>query len=137
LRKTLGHVFGQDDDVGRPGSAPPQIIDDSAGKTHNTSILHGKGHEQGSSETGPSMNGLFGLGESKVKEQMSLSDPDYIRYYYANRNINPRLPPPVLSSGQRGLLWNAGKSLDVSAALFSADQVCIQPNKSIMTMRHP
>ncbi|KAK4780570.1 hypothetical protein SAY87_016676 [Trapa incisa] len=32
-----------------------------------------------------------------VSEEELRSDPDYLSYYYSNVNLNPRLPPPLLS----------------------------------------
>ncbi|KAK9123935.1 hypothetical protein Sjap_013537 [Stephania japonica] len=44
------------------------------------------------------VNGLLGhLGESSMSEEEIRSDPAYVSYYYSNGNLNPRLPPPLLS----------------------------------------
>lgn len=40
-----------------------------------------------------SMNAVAGL----ISEGELRSDPAYLSYYYSNVNLNPRLPPPVLS----------------------------------------
>ncbi|XP_031115539.1 pumilio homolog 2-like [Ipomoea triloba] len=40
---------------------------------------------------------LLGGGFSGVSEEELRSDPAYISYYYSNVNLNPRLPPPLLS----------------------------------------
>lgn len=63
-------VSDRDNDLGmfRSGSAPPTI--------------------EGS------LNAVGGLVSS---EEEIRSDPAYISYYYANVNMNPRLPPPLLS----------------------------------------
>lgn len=49
-----------------------------------------------------SLSGLFGggiagLGRAGLSEEEIRSDPSYINYYYSNVNLNPRLPPPLLS----------------------------------------
>lgn len=46
-----------------------------------------------------SLNAVGGLLSSGVgvSEEEIRSDPAYISYYYANVNMNPRLPPPLLS----------------------------------------
>lgn len=49
-----------------------------------------------------SLSGLFGggiagLGRAGLSEEEIRSDPSYIKYYYSNVNLNPRLPPPLLS----------------------------------------
>ncbi|XP_058109574.1 pumilio homolog 2-like [Magnolia sinica] len=43
------------------------------------------------------VGGLFGHGGGDLSEEELRSDPAYLSYYYANVNMNPRLPPPVLS----------------------------------------
>lgn len=46
-----------------------------------------------------SLNAVGGLllSSGGVSEEQIRSDPAYISYYYANVNMNPRLPPPLLS----------------------------------------
>ncbi|XP_057534891.1 pumilio homolog 5-like isoform X2 [Amaranthus tricolor] len=41
--------------------------------------------------------------DSESEEQMR-TDPAYIAYYYANVNLNPRLPPPLISQDNRHLV---------------------------------
>jgi len=42
---------------------------------------------------------------------LSTSDPDYVTYYYANRTLNPRLPPPTTSQNiTRPLQWNGANA---------------------------
>uniref|UniRef100_A0A803P127 PUM-HD domain-containing protein n=1 Tax=Cannabis sativa TaxID=3483 RepID=A0A803P127_CANSA len=36
-------------------------------------------------------------GKGFVSEEELRSDPNYVNYYYSNVNLNPRLPPPMLS----------------------------------------
>ncbi|XP_047316093.1 pumilio homolog 1-like [Impatiens glandulifera] len=47
------------------------------------------------------VGGLFGHGGAVdfggLSEEEMRSDPSYIAYYYSNVNLNPRLPPPLLS----------------------------------------
>ncbi|CAK9135643.1 unnamed protein product [Ilex paraguariensis] len=46
------------------------------------------------------VGGLFGNGGGDfvgISEEELRSDPAYISYYYSNVNLNPRLPPPLLS----------------------------------------
>ncbi|KAL3523846.1 hypothetical protein ACH5RR_016680 [Cinchona calisaya] len=48
-----------------------------------------------------SLSGLFGGGvggRGGLSEEVIRSDPSYIKYYYSNVNLNPRLPPPILSN---------------------------------------
>ncbi|KAK6234242.1 hypothetical protein QUC31_006648 [Theobroma cacao] len=47
-----------------------------------------------------SLNSIGGLFNSKggiLSEEELRADPAYVNYYYSNGNLNPRLPPPLLS----------------------------------------
>ncbi|KAI3731106.1 hypothetical protein L1987_62289 [Smallanthus sonchifolius] len=44
-----------------------------------------------------SPNALAGLFDGGILEEELRSDPAYVSYYHANVNLNPRLPPPLLS----------------------------------------
>ncbi|KAL5709531.1 hypothetical protein ACHQM5_020211 [Ranunculus cassubicifolius] len=49
-------------------------------------------------------NGVFNGGVSHgdgLTEEEIRSDPAYLNYYYSNVNLNPRLPPPLLSKEER------------------------------------
>ncbi|XP_009597728.1 pumilio homolog 1-like isoform X1 [Nicotiana tomentosiformis] len=63
----------------RSGSAPPTVEG-----SLNALIGGGSGGGNGSD--------ISGLSEEELR-----SDPAYISYYYSNVNLNPRLPPPLLS----------------------------------------
>ncbi|KAI3811571.1 hypothetical protein L1987_21296 [Smallanthus sonchifolius] len=43
------------------------------------------------------VGGLFSGGNGFMSEDELRADPDYVSYYYSNMNLNPRLPPPLLS----------------------------------------
>lgn len=43
------------------------------------------------------VGGLLAGAGGGISEEELRSDPAYISYYYANVNLNPRLPPPLLS----------------------------------------
>ncbi|XP_051152968.1 pumilio homolog 2-like [Andrographis paniculata] len=81
----------------RSGSAPPTV----EGSLSAVSGLLGHGGQGG----GGSSVGLTGLefqrNSSKsngfLSEEDIRSDPAYLSYYYSNVNLNPRLPPPLLS----------------------------------------
>ena len=67
LRGTLGRVFSEDDGDAR-----------LAGNAED--LLSGIGHhDDAATRKGP----------------MSSADPAYVEFYYANRALNPRLPPPT------------------------------------------
>ncbi|CAI9092501.1 OLC1v1027756C1 [Oldenlandia corymbosa var. corymbosa] len=64
----------------RSGSAPPTVEGSLSGLY---GVSGGAGGGAGRSS---------GLSEEEIR-----SDPAYIKYYYSNVNMNPRLPPPLLS----------------------------------------
>ncbi|KAJ1400949.1 hypothetical protein SESBI_29110 [Sesbania bispinosa] len=41
--------------------------------------------------------GSFGSGRGFGSEEELRADPAYANYYYSNANLNPRLPPPLVS----------------------------------------
>ncbi|ONK62223.1 uncharacterized protein A4U43_C07F1640 [Asparagus officinalis] len=44
-----------------------------------------------------SLNAIDGIKNELLTEEELRSDPAYLSYYYSNVNLNPRLPPPVMS----------------------------------------
>lgn len=70
--------YSEELDIHRSGSAPPTV--------------------EGSLNA---VGGLFDAkrsdGKGFVSEEELRTDPAYVNYYYSNVNLNPRLPPPLLS----------------------------------------
>ncbi|KAJ0738042.1 putative armadillo-like helical, nucleic acid binding NABP, pumilio domain-containing protein [Helianthus annuus] len=73
----------------RSGSAPPTV----EGSLSAVGGLFNSGHGQS--------NGLglseFANGNGLLSEDELRADPAYVSYYYTNVNLNPRLPPPLVS----------------------------------------
>eukprot|EP00955_Chlamydomonas_euryale_P034336 349759-Chlamydomonas_euryale.AAC.3 len=61
---------------------------------------------------GAASGGLSALNDALARDTSYLSDPEYVRYYYANRNINPRLPPPSARADWGGSGSTFGKAGD-------------------------
>lgn len=76
----------------RSGSAPPTI--------EGSIAAFQAFMDQRNSTLSSSKNQFLDCGP---EEQMR-TDPAYIAYYYANVNLNPRLPPPLISRGNRNLV---------------------------------
>ncbi|KAM1819729.1 hypothetical protein ACFX15_001292 [Malus domestica] len=68
----------------RSGSAPPTV---------EGSLNAVGGLFEASALSGFTKNGTKGF----ATEEELLADPAYVNYYYSNVNLNPRLPPPLLS----------------------------------------
>ncbi|KAK9683330.1 hypothetical protein RND81_10G132600 [Saponaria officinalis] len=75
-------------DVFRSPSAPP-TVDGSLSAVGG--LFHGGGPGDGDTPF------AGGGGKVEISEEELRSDPAYINYYYSNVNLNPRLPPPLLS----------------------------------------
>jgi len=78
----------------RSGSAPPTV----EGSLNAVGGLFGGGGGGGGGVAGgfsdfPGNKDVNGV----VSEEELRSDPAYLQYYYSNVNLNPRLPPPLLS----------------------------------------
>nr|GEU36031.1 pumilio homolog 2-like [Tanacetum cinerariifolium] len=79
----------------RSGSAPPTVEGSlsAVGGLFNNSNCSNNNHGH--------TNGLafseFAGGNGFMSEEELRADPAYLSYYYSNVNLNPRLPPPLLS----------------------------------------
>ncbi|XP_031099603.1 pumilio homolog 1-like isoform X2 [Ipomoea triloba] len=81
----------------RSGSAPPTV--EGSFTAVGGLFKHGGGGG-GSGVGGSSTIQDFARnknGNSFISEEELRSDPAYLSYYYANVNLNPRLPPPLMS----------------------------------------
>ncbi|KAK9154337.1 hypothetical protein Sjap_001817 [Stephania japonica] len=67
----------------RSGSAPPTV------EGSLTAVGSMFGHDGNAS--------LLDFAGNKMSEEELRSDPAYLSYYYSNVNLNPRLPPPLMS----------------------------------------
>lgn len=72
----------------RSGSAPPTV----------EGSLSAVGGLFDAAATAAALSGFKkNSGKGFVSEEELRSDPAYVNYYYSNVNLNPRLPPPLLS----------------------------------------
>ncbi|XP_021761946.1 pumilio homolog 5-like isoform X2 [Chenopodium quinoa] len=96
----------------RSGSAPPTIEGSIVG-------FQAFMDQQNSSLTSSSNEFL----DCEPEEQMR-TDPAYIQYYYANVNLNPRLPPPLISRENRRLVQHmesfVGKKVSAREGFLAA-----------------
>lgn len=82
----------------RSGSAPPTVEGSltAVGGLFNHGV-GGSGGGGGSSASAFSDFARSKGGNGFMSEEEVRSDPAYLSYYYSNVNLNPRLPPPLLS----------------------------------------
>lgn len=82
----------------RSGSAPPTVEGSlsAIGGLFGTGTGTGAGAGAGSGSAFPEFSGAKN-GNGFSSEEELRSDPAYLSYYYSNVNLNPRLPPPLIS----------------------------------------
>lgn len=100
-----GHGFTGSKNVtgpNRSGSAPPSM--------EGSRLAVGDLRRQ----QNPSLQGIFenlpDAAEISESEEQLRSDPAYLAYYYSNVNLNPRLPPPLVSRENQRLAYHIGSS---------------------------
>ncbi|KAK2634057.1 hypothetical protein Ddye_028849 [Dipteronia dyeriana] len=83
----------RDLNIYRSGSAPPTVEGSltAVGSLFSNSVNSGGGGGGGVGNV-TNLNSYGVLSEDEIR-----SHPAYLSYYYSNENINPRLPPPLLS----------------------------------------
>ncbi|KAF7024579.1 hypothetical protein CFC21_036911 [Triticum aestivum] len=77
----------------RSGSAPPTI---EGSLNAIGGLLRGGGETPRAAAAVPDAEELNGHGGLLSEEELR-ADPAYLSYYYSHANLNPRLPPPVLT----------------------------------------
>ncbi|XVE71862.1 hypothetical protein DITRI_Ditri10aG0185900 [Diplodiscus trichospermus] len=89
------HASGSEVVPNRSGSAPPSMegsylaIDNLISRKNSTLNVN--------------LDSLDGAGEKYQSEEQLRADPAYLAYYCSNVNLNPRLPPPLISWGNQHL----------------------------------
>ncbi|XP_058113538.1 pumilio homolog 5 isoform X2 [Magnolia sinica] len=91
---------GRDMVPNRSGSAPPSM----EGSFASIGNLFG----QQKSSLVESLTSLNNAIENCESEEQLRADPAYVAYYWANVNLNPRLPPPLISRENRHLAHRIG-----------------------------
>ncbi|XP_058068357.1 pumilio homolog 5-like isoform X3 [Magnolia sinica] len=91
---------GRDVVPNRTGSAPPSIEGSFAAIRNLIS-------QQNSNLEG-SVASLNSATENCESEEQLRADPAYLAYYWANINLNPRLPPPLISREKQRLVHHIG-----------------------------
>ncbi|KAK1428705.1 hypothetical protein QVD17_17544 [Tagetes erecta] len=80
----------------RSGSAPPTV----EGSLSAVGSLFGNNNRNNNNNNNNNNNlafSEFAGGNGFMSEEELRADPAYVSYYYSNVNLNPRLPPPLLS----------------------------------------
>lgn len=91
----------------RSGSAPPSMEGSSI------AILGLRGHHN--SDLDAILENLNVGFESCQSEEQLRADPAYVAYYYSNVNLNPRIPPPLVSQENRRLAHHIGDNWRISS----------------------
>ncbi|KAG7026192.1 Pumilio-like 5 [Cucurbita argyrosperma subsp. argyrosperma] len=96
----------------RSGSAPPSM--------EGSFAAIGNLLTQQDTSLDTSLSTLCDALENSVSEEQLRSHPAYFEYYWSNVNLNPRLPPPLISRENRRLVRHIG-GLGKNRRLSSAD----------------
>ncbi|KAG9449274.1 hypothetical protein H6P81_009239 [Aristolochia fimbriata] len=99
LRGNRFHGNGKDSIPSRSGSAPPSM-------EGSFSAIRNLIDQQHSTFEGSLANLSSAIENSETEEQLR-ADPAYLAYYSAHVNLNPRLPPPLVSREKRHLAHHA------------------------------
>ncbi|TVU05111.1 hypothetical protein EJB05_48262 [Eragrostis curvula] len=86
----------------RSGSAPPSM------EGSLSALGHLIGQQSGSFET--SLTDLDNVTDNSKLEEQLRADPAYFEYYGSKVNLNPRLPPPLISRESRRMMNRVGKA---------------------------
>ncbi|XP_062192870.1 pumilio homolog 5-like isoform X2 [Phragmites australis] len=85
----------------RSGSAPPSM------EGSLVALGHLIGQQSGSFEA--SLANLDNVTDNSKSEEQLCADPAYFEYYGSKVNLNPRLPPPLISRESRRMMNRVGK----------------------------
>lgn len=96
----------------RSGSAPPSI-EGSFAAIENLMFRQNVANDASLA----SPDSAMGISES---EEQLRSDPSYIEYYWSHINLNPRLPPPLISGENRNIFRNV-RGMENNRRLTSFD----------------
>lgn len=112
---------------GRSGSAPPSMEGSSV-------AIRDLGGQQNSELDAILENLSIGFKRHQSEEQLR-ADPAYVAYYYSNVNLNPRIPPPLVSQENRRLAHHIGDNRripgldDGNKRYLSASRVVLSTHK--------
>ncbi|CAN6452663.1 unnamed protein product [Victoria cruziana] len=126
LRGHTLHRSGQDGVPNRSESAPPSIEGSFAvfgelfGQQNPNSIL-GRSGESLSTTNYPDSDGQY------------YNDAAYASYYYSNIKLNPRLPPPIVSSDTRRLVGRLGDGRKFSTSLDDSSNKSLFFSRSVLS----
>ncbi|QHN94974.1 uncharacterized protein DS421_18g605690 [Arachis hypogaea] len=98
----------------RSGSAPPTV---EGSLSAVGGLFGGNGAGAGAGEASAAAFSEFSRtknGNGFASEEEMRSDPAYLSYYYSNVNLNPRLPPPLMSKED----WRFTQRLKVELRLW-------------------
>lgn len=110
----------RDLNISRSGSAPPTVEGSlsavgSLFKNSNLAQSNSSSNNNGGGGGGNSVNDI-------LTEEQIRSHPAYLAYYYSNVNLNPRLPPPLLSRED----WRIAQRVQAGGCAFMSKNLTEQ-----------
>ncbi|PIN00578.1 hypothetical protein CDL12_26921 [Handroanthus impetiginosus] len=112
-------------DINRSGSAPP-TVEGALGAAGSLFGHPSFAQIYGSGSSGNNLANLGALTEEEIR-----SHPAYLEYYYSHENLNPRLPPPMLSRED----WRVAQRLRAAGLGSGINLVDNGGNLSLLSMQ--
>ncbi|CAN4126634.1 unnamed protein product [Withania somnifera] len=120
---------GRDLNISRSGSAPPTVegsLSAVGGLLRNSNLAQ-------SNSNSSSNSGGGGNSSSDILTEQIRSHPAYLAYYYSNFNLNPRLPPPLLSRED----WRIAQRVQAGGCAFMSKNLMEQGGGSSLFAMQP
>lgn len=120
---------GRDLNISRSGSAPPTVegsLSAVGSMFRNSNLAQSNGNHSSNGGVGNSSS------DSLTEEQIR-SHPAYLAYYYSNVNLNPRLPPPLLSRED----WRIAQRVQAGGCAFMSKNLMEQGGGSSLFAMQP
>ncbi|KAJ8557522.1 hypothetical protein K7X08_003147 [Anisodus acutangulus] len=120
----------RDLNISRSGSAPPTVQGSlsAVGSLFRTNLAQSNSSNNNNSSGG----GGNSSGDILTEEQIR-SHPAYLAYYYSNVNLNPRLPPPLLSRED----WRIAQRVQAGGCGFMSKNLMEQGGGSSLFAMQP
>ncbi|MCD7456601.1 Pumilio 2 [Datura stramonium] len=115
--------------ISRSGSAPPSV----EGSLSAVGSLFRNSNLAQSNSSNSSNNGGGSSSSDILTEEQIRSHPAYLAYYYSNVNLNPRLPPPLLSRED----WRIAQRVQAGGCAFMSKNLMEQGGSSSLFAMQP
>lgn len=120
----------RDLNISRSGSAPPTV---EGSLSAVGSLFRNSNLAQSNNSSNNNNNGGGNSSNDILTEEQIRSHPAYLAYYYSNVNLNPRLPPPLLSRED----WRIAQRVQAGGCAFMSKNLMEQGGGSSLFAMQP